>query len=240
MNTKINKKLPPYIPTREAQLLVWIEQFLNALKPMLALFDIEQQDYEILANDFEVLRDAYNCNVNSHDVAAANAKYKDLALYDRNHQQATAPRSEEKIFPSSSSLEGGYVWRLVELVNSKILPSPRYSADIGNQLHIVAPASQPVNWTTVQPTLAAVNDEAGVHLGWGRGEAEGVLLEVNRNDGKGWQFLNIVSRAAYTDRAGQPPTPTVWKYRASYRHQDQNVGKVSAEVEVIAQEKSVS
>ena len=236
MDTKINKKLPAYMPTREAQLLVWIEQFLNALKSMLGLFEILPETYDQLAGDFEVLKDAYDCHVHAQDVSVATTKYKDLALYDRSHHRAISPRSEEKIFPSSSSLEGGYAWRLVELINHQILPSPNYSPDIGNQLHVIAPAHVPVDWTVVQPSLTVKHDEAGVHLHWLRGEAEGILLEANRADGKGWQLLNVVTRASYTDKTQRPAKATIWKYRGSYRHGDENVGKVSAEVEVVVQE----
>jgi hypothetical protein len=109
MNPNINRNLPPYMPRKEALLLIWIEQFLNALKPLLGMFEIEQQDYDDYLERFGLVRNAYDCHIHSKGVAEADTRYKDLGLYDRTHQQVTSPREEGAIFPSSSAIEGGFV-----------------------------------------------------------------------------------------------------------------------------------
>jgi hypothetical protein len=60
MNPNLNRHLPPYMPRQEALLLIWIKQFLNGLKPMLGLFQIEQQDYDQYVEGFGSLKNAYD------------------------------------------------------------------------------------------------------------------------------------------------------------------------------------
>ena len=94
LEPNLNPTLPPYMPRAEAALLIWIEQFLNALKPLLGLFEIDPDEYDDLLARFAIVKDAYACHIHSEGLARANTGYKNLALYDRNHLQASSPREE--------------------------------------------------------------------------------------------------------------------------------------------------
>ncbi|MDR0534513.1 MAG: hypothetical protein LBH01_11230 [Verrucomicrobiales bacterium] len=229
MNPNLNRSLPAYMPRKEALLIIWIEQFLNALKPMIALFQIEAQDFEAYEDGFAVIKDAYNCHIHSKGVAEADTRYKDLGFYDRNHLTAIAPRLETAIIPSSSSLEGGYVWRLVELIDGEILPSTNCTEDIKRQLQILPPSKTAPDLISLSPDLYEPKFTGGevVLKGHLPKPAKYWYIVVDRNDGQGTVEAGWVAGAKFTDHHELPDKPTTWTYTVELQDKNRTpIGKV--------------
>ena len=84
-----------------------------------------------------------------------------------------------------------------------------------------------------QPLLKTRAGAGGLpELLWKKGPYDGIRIQVDRGDGKGWVFLTYDSTPNYTDTAPLPAAPVKWKYRAIYRVGDAQVGLWSGTVEV--------
>ena len=103
---------------------------------------------------------------------------------------------------------------------------PAYTKTIGDALHIEGPE-------TTGPDLIGAKVVAGeVRIPRRKNGFQGVRIEDDRTDGKGWVFLAVDTKPDYADTEDHPATATIWKYRAFYLKDDQKVGQCSAVVEV--------
>jgi hypothetical protein len=231
MKPNINRSLPPYMPTKEALLLIWIEQFLNALKPMLGMFEIEQAEYDDDLERFALLKNAYTCHINSDGVAKADTLYKNLGFYDRNHLQATAPRQEADIFPSSSAIEGGFVWRLVELIDEKILPSRYCTEDIKRQLQILPPDKPHPDWHT-QTFIIEGNEllDGAPNLIWKKGPNTAATFQYKEQseDDAHWHGAGTYISSPSPLAIPQHEQPRVVEVMGRYLKGNRQVGNWSA------------
>jgi hypothetical protein len=108
-----------------------------------------------------------------------------------------------------------------------------YTKTIGNALHIEGPEITGPDLINSAPDLTGAKIVAGeVRIPWKKNGFQGVRIEVDRADGKGWVFLAVDTRPGYVDTEDHPATATIWKYRAFYIKDDQKVGQCSAVVEV--------
>jgi hypothetical protein len=213
------------MPRKEALLLIWIEQFLNALKPMLGLFQIEQQDYDTHVEGFGSLKNAYDCHIHSDGLAKANTRFKDLVFYDRNHLATSAPREEGVIFPGVNTLEGGYVWRLAELIDEKILPNPACSEDIKRQLQIlpVAHAVPSPEQLVAEPDIVCDGSLVKIHTTIVK-PATGQVIYVDQHDGKGMAKVRETEKANCEYQTELPVTETLWTFKVALSQQGREVG----------------
>ncbi|MDR0532413.1 MAG: hypothetical protein LBH01_00490 [Verrucomicrobiales bacterium] len=225
MNPNLNRHLPPYMPRQEALLLIWIEQFLNGLKPMLGLFQIEQQDYEQYMEGFGSLKNAYDCHVHSDGLAKANTRFKDLVFYDRNHLTTSAPREEGVIFPGVNTLEGGYVWRLAELIEEKILPNPACSEDIKRQLQIlpVAHAVPSPEQLVAEPDIVCDGSKVTIHTTIPK-PADSQIVHVDKHDGKGMVKERETPKANCEYQTELPEIETLWTFKVALSIKGREVG----------------
>ena len=225
MNPNINRHLPAYMPRKEALLLIWIEQFLNGLKPMLGMFEIEQQDYDQMLEDFGLVKNSYDCHIHSEGLARANTRFKDLAFYDRNHLPATSPREEGAIFPSCSALEGGFVWRLAELVEEKLFPSKHCSEDIKRQLQIlVIEKTVPTPEQLVaEPEIVCDGSKVIIRTPITK-PADEQVVHVDKHDGKGMVKARETERAICEYATDLPEVETLWTFKVALSIGGREVG----------------
>ena len=226
MNPNLNRSLPAYMPGKEALLIIWIEQFLSGLKPLLGLLGIDEEEHNELVTRFGVLKNSYDSHIISHGFGVACTKYKDLGFYDRNHLQAYSPREEENLAPSSSAQRGGYVWDLVDLIEQRILPNPKYTVDIGNQLQIIAPTPvPPLPGDLVAVTeIACDGAQLKIHTPLTK-PADSQAIYVDKHDGKGLQFVNVSTHAYFQYQTEPlPDVETIWTFKVALRVREQEVG----------------
>ncbi len=118
-------------------------------------------------------------------------------------------------------------------IAARIKNHPAYTDNIGQDLGIVG-SEQTFDPSTGKPVITASFLAGQVLIGWTKGNFDGVRIEVDRADGKGYVFLAIDTQPDYTDSTPLPPagTSAIWKYRAIYLLADEVVGQWSDEVKV--------
>ena len=125
------------------------------------------------------------------------------------------------------------IFALIETIRLK----PGCTEAVAQDLGLTGSEQTGPDLNTIQPPpLKALRSGSVVNLPWTWGGysdyVDAFEMQVDRNDGKGWVFLNIDTTPGYTDSHPQPATPTVWKYRGIFRVGDQQVGQWTAEVSV--------
>jgi len=134
--------------------------------------------------------------------------------------------------PAPAAVPTGIVPRFTALVR-QIKGHPTYTEAIGQSLGIEGSESAGPDADSAQPDLAGAKVVAdSVLISWKKAAFDGVRIEVDRADGKGWVFLAIDTRPDYTDTEPFPAAGAVWKYRAIYLLDDQKVGQWSPAVSV--------
>ncbi len=167
---------------------------------------------------------------------AARGYSQAITAWRDSLRDGDAPVSPQAPVPPASAppaaVPTGIVPRFTALVKS-IKSHPAYTEAIGEALRIEGPESPDTDTETAQPDLAGARVVAdGVRIPWRKGAFDGIRIEVDRGDSKGWQFLAIDTRPDYSDTEPFPAAGAVWKYRAIYLLDDQKVGQWSAAVSV--------
>jgi hypothetical protein len=113
----------------------------------------------------------------------------------------------------------------------QVKASVNYNVGIGLELGIEAVDHAGPDFTTLQPKLTATVNGDHVELGWDwqgkRAFLDLCIIEVDRDDGKGFVQLVSSTRPGSKDKAPFPAVPTRWRYRAVYQVGDQPVGQWS-------------
>jgi hypothetical protein len=95
------------------------------------------------------------------------------------------------------------------------------------------------DYTTLQPvfTVSIVGGQVVIKWNWGGYGAflDAIEIQVDRNDGKGFNLLTMDTTPGYTDTQPFPATKTVWTYRAIYQVADARVGVWSQNVSIAVQ-----
>lgn len=137
-----------------------------------------------------------------------------------NNLPAVVPRAE------------GALQRIFALVQAV---KPKADAMTGEDLRIVGVAKAPPDFDTIKPEITGEDRADGVFLGWGWGGFGEFLdqceIEVDRATGT-FAFLTMDTTPGYLDTAPKPAQRSVWIYRAIYRVGDHRVGVMSDPVRV--------
>ena len=83
-----------------------------------------------------------------------------------------------------------------------------YTESIGLALGVIG-AEQTVDLNSLKPSLTADSAAGQVVVGWTKQGMDGVEIEVDRGDGKGFVFLAIDTVPDYTDTQPMPPSARV-------------------------------
>ncbi len=110
---------------------------------------------------------------------------------------------------------------------ARIKKHPAYTESIGHDLGIIG-AEQSVDVTTMKPVLNLTLQAGHPNLGWTKSGMDGVEIWVDRGTGT-FAFLTIDTVPDYLDTAALPAAgaSAVWKYKAIYRLNDEQVGQWS-------------
>jgi hypothetical protein len=157
------------------------------------------------------------------------------AWKDALRDDTELPNGSQPVAPAHTpppAVPPGIVLRFQALVRA-IKGHKNYTVAIGEALRIEGDEPVPLDRASARPDLTGakvVGDR--VRIPWVKGSFDGVCIEADRGDGKGWQFLAIDTRPDYADSEPFPAGGGVWKYRAIYLMDDQKVGQWSAVVSV--------
>jgi hypothetical protein len=119
------------------------------------------------------------------------------------------------------------IFSRVSAIAARIKKHPAYTEAIGQDLGIIG-AEQVVDPTTVKPVLELTLQAGHPNVGWSKSGMDGIEIWVDRDTGT-FAFLTIDTVPDYLDTAALPAAgaSAVWKYKAIYRLNDEQVGQWS-------------
>jgi len=106
-----------------------------------------------------------------------------------------------------------------------------YTEAIGNDLGIIG-SELSIDPDQLKPVLKITLDVGKPHIKWEKQNADSIHLYADHNDGRGYVFVANITRREYLDIIQTPAQPTVWKYKAIFVLNDEEVGLFSDEVKV--------
>jgi hypothetical protein len=123
------------------------------------------------------------------------------------------------------------------LLVKRLNGNPKFTDAMAKILDVYGADQPGPDLTTVQPDIEVVISGNHTEVDWGWGGyinyLDMCLIQVDRNDGKGFVDLCYDTTPGYNDTQPFPATPTKWTYRAIYRVNDTNVGLWSKPVSII-------
>jgi len=119
------------------------------------------------------------------------------------------------------------IFSRVSALAARIKKHPAYTEAIGQDLGIIG-AEQSVDPTTVKPVLNLTLQAGHPNVGWSKSGMDGIEIWVDRGTGA-FAFLTIDTVPDYLDTFALPAAgaSAVWKYKAIYRLNDEQVGQWS-------------
>jgi hypothetical protein len=119
------------------------------------------------------------------------------------------------------------IFSRVSALAARIKKHPAYTEAIGQDLGIIG-AEQTVDPTTVKPVLNLTLQAGHPNVGWTKSGMDGIEIWVDRGTGT-FAFLTIDTVPDYLDTFALPAAgaSAVWKYKAIYRLNDEQVGQWS-------------
>jgi hypothetical protein len=116
--------------------------------------------------------------------------------------------------------------RITKLV-ARIKKHPAYTAAMGEDLDIIG-AEQTVDLNAMKPVLKLTLQAGHPNVGWKKQSMSALEIHVDRGTGT-FQFLAVDTVPDYLDTASLPAAgaSAVWKYKAIYRLNDEQVGQWS-------------
>lgn len=164
--------------------------------------------------------------------------YKNLLRYGPSDQTLGAiPIAPVLPTPAPTVTSPNMQARFAELIQDCVR-SPNYTKAIGEDLGIEAP-EVPFNPNEGKPELKTSYSTGGhPELKWKKGKYQGIEFWIDRNDGKGWLYLDKDFHPDFTDKISVLPAPgvsAVWKYKAIYLYKDAQAGQWSDEITITVQ-----
>ncbi len=225
--------MPTWLPTREADRLVWLQNYALKLGVHVGTAGIVAGDVTLA----EGLRDSYQWIINRSD--QINTAKQDLNEWKRIFSDGPVGTPlgafpAAPVYPAAPAFapDAGAFAQLVALAE-RIRNTAGYTTAIGEDLGIVPPASDAD--VLGDPTFTAValpNSE--VRLDWVKSSSDGVIVESQRAGETTWTNLGTDRFSPFVD--GRPPLvdgqPEVRRYRLRYLDGDDPVGNYSAIVSV--------
>jgi hypothetical protein len=119
------------------------------------------------------------------------------------------------------------IFSRVSALAARIKKHPAYTEAIGQDLGIIG-AEQSVDPTTVKPILELTLQAGHPNVGWTKSGMDSLEIWVDRGTGV-FAFLTIDTVPDYLDTTVLPAAgaSAVWKYKAIYRFNDEQVGQWS-------------
>lgn len=220
--------MPTWLPSREADRLVWLQNFALKLNTYVGTAGIVAGD----VTNVNGYRDLYLWIINRTDQVRTVSQ--DLTEWKRLLAEGpvgtpigTAPVAPVYPAPPLFVPVSG-IFPLIIALAERIRNTAGYTTAIGEDLGIVAPAGGALLGDPVV-TLVALPDSE-VRVNWVKSSADGLLVESQRGAEVTWTVLGTDISSPYLDArdplvAGQPE---VRRYRGRYIVNDEPVGNYSA------------
>jgi hypothetical protein len=212
-----------FLPADEPGKLKWLNNFAAKLPTYAATVGVTAAEVTQTTAD-----DAYFAFVvgaqNQHSKTTRDWTAYKTALRSGN-TIGTMPTTPALGVPPTAVPAG--IFSRVSALAARIKKHPAYTEAIGQDLGIIG-AEQSVDPTTAKPILELTLQAGHPNVGWSKSGMDSLEIWVDRGTGV-FAFLTIDTVPDYLDTAALPAagTSAVWKYKAIYRLNDEQVGQWS-------------
>lgn len=161
-----------YIPDREGQLIIWLENFIVKIGTHGATLDLDPAEISELQDRAQAIIDAINLTTQKKDQWKAQVETKNTTKGDNTTfitSKVTQFKEEETYTPA-----------------------------IGDDLGVIGP-EQGFDSLTYQPTLTVQNIQQGRLLKFSKSETDGVNVYRRPKGGTEWTFLAMDTKSPYLD-----------------------------------------
>ena len=222
-----------FLPNREDGKATAFEKFRDNIAPYVATFSLAPADITQQAADATYFRDVLNFAGTMSAAGPQWTAWKGIVLTGTTGTEPVIPAKRVGFPPA---VPPGILTRFLFLVNA-IKNHKNYTVPIGKILGLEGAEQTGPDMATIQPAIDAAISGNHVAIGWGWGGNSAYLdmleIQVDRGDGKGFNFLTYDTTPGYNDTAPFPAAPTKWTYKAIYRVGDEQVGVWSNLVSII-------
>jgi len=224
-----------YLPATDGPRATWLDAFAVAAPAFAAKYGLTADDLAALTDGGAAFRRVLAARETFSNFVQSLTGYKN-ALRDGLPAGQTVAVPTLPTLDLGTAIEPGIFGRVTAVVN-KIKVNPRYTAADGEAMGIEgaeAAAQRGVAAADIKPTISVrLASGALVEVVWQKLGHAALEIEVDRGDGKGWQFLTIDTQPNYTDKATLGPGQSAkWQYRAIYLDRDERVGQWAAPVSI--------
>lgn len=225
-----------YYPTRQADQLVWLENFRNKIGGYATALGLTSDQVDAL-----VARCRWLVYLIGSWLPAVRAWNLGCTQALKQAQTGTGGALALPVFtppdlPSGVTAQDEGALTFIFDVIGEIKENDACTDAMCSDLRIIGSEDEAPDYATLAPVLTLEISGNLVQVGWTWQGYSKYLdqceIQVDRADGKGWQVLTFDTTPGYTDTASFPATLTQWKYRAIYRLDDAQVGVWSAEASI--------
>jgi len=221
-----------YFPKGDRKRLAWLFNFSQKIGIYAASFNMTQADVDAIKGYYNMLKYIF-------DLMESVRTFKKNVTSFKNHLMFAPPGSKPGILPSFTlapppAVTPAGIFTLLSGRVQHIKSFQTYTESIGKDLGIVGAEAED-NFSKAKPQLTVKITAGKPKIKYKKNRTEGIKLFVDRNDGKGFVYLQRIMGTVYIDKhelpAGQ--NSAVWKYKATYVVHDIDVGFYSDEVSVV-------
>lgn len=224
--------MPGWLPDREADRLVWLQNFALKLNTYVGTAGIIAAD----VTSINLVRDQYQWILNR--VEQIRSVSQDLTAFKSINASGPVgtPIGAYPVAPIYPAPPLGVpnvaIFDLVVTYAERVKNTVGYNVAMGEDLGIVGPVSIA---SLGDPTFTALSQPGSeMRLNWVKATSDGVVIEGQRNSENVWILLGTDRFSPFLD--ARPPlvagTPELRRYRMRYLSGDDLVGNYSATVEV--------
>lgn len=221
-----------YLPVSDTDRVAWLNTFSNRIGQYAQSLGLTAAEITSVQHDaamYAYVVQLYNL---SQQYTLALSQLKKALRSSPVQSAAAAFPTPPAIGTAPPAVPNGIFNRIATLVG-RIKQSPVYSQTMGEDLGIVIPTST-INPNDMTPNLTVRIDAGHPLLRWKKGEADGVVIYVDRRDGNGFVPLVHTVKTNYLDVAALPANnfAATWDYKARYFIGDDEVGNFSTVISI--------
>lgn len=153
-----------------------------------------------------------------------------------------AKKAEIQSLIGNKELRKDSMLKVLRPIVKRMKNHPAYNEDDqGKHLGVVGVHTD-VDLSSLKPVLKGKTFTGMPQISWKKGEADGLILYVDRKDGHGFITLITSTTTSYTDKFKLPASvaSAVWTYKAVYIKGDEFTGEFSDEIKITVTNESTN
>ena len=218
-----------YIPVTDEKKTGWLKVFTMNLEQIAGRFDISVAEIDQLKADTEMFEYAVTVAHIFRTESQGRNAFKKLLVREKSHagREVNVPDLPSLLPPPSTVARTGIFQRVAKMAK-RIKAHPNYTDSIGERLGIIG-SQMVVDYDKLKPSIKLIKSGWNVIIKWKKGVADAIDIYVDRNNDNNWQLLTRDTIPHYVDK--QPrhdgKDPVLWRYKAIYVVNDEQVGEFS-------------